>query len=433
MDRMTGFTPRSGERAEAPRSVREAAMDAPLDLLSLDTPSYVYDLAEVRRAHALLTSALPLGAPLHYSLKANPHPAVLKQLAALGCRAEVCSPGELRAALRAGFSAAGTLYTGPGKCDADVRGAVAQGVRRFSVDSPGGLDQLDRVGREHGVRLSALLRINPQEPPHGAGLAMTGGPSQFGADLSWLHEEPLLFAGRAYARLVGVHLYMGSNLADEKALLTVFEHALRVAGEAQEALGCERFEVLDLGGGFGAPYATRGRLPVFATLRERLGVLLDRAFPAWRTGSPEVFFESGRYLSAACGQLLTRVLDVKRSHGCRIVVLDAGINHLGGMSGLGREPRIDPELLTTADGRNAGHETIVTGPLCHPLDSWTRNGLLPDVEPGELIAVPNVGAYGLHSSLALFHGHPMPLEVVVDDGREIERSRITVGRERYGT
>ncbi|MFI1966375.1 type III PLP-dependent enzyme [Streptomyces pathocidini] len=406
-------------------------MDALLDVSSLDTPCYVYDLAEVRGAHALLTSALPEGAPLYYSLKANPHPAVLRQLSRLGCRAEVSSPGELQAALAAGFAAAETLYTGPGKRDADVWSAVDSGARRFSADSPGALDQLDRAGREKGVRLSALLRINPQEPPRGAGLVMTGRPSQFGADLRWIREQPSLFSDRAHVRLAGLHLYMGSNLAGEDALLKVFEHALHVAEEVRRALGRE-FEVLDLGGGFGAPYATRGRLPVFGTLRDRLCALLDREVPAWRTGSPVGVFESGRYLSAGCGRLLTRVLEVKWSQGRRIVVLDTGVNHLGGMSGLGKEPRIDPELLTDRDTGGPLHETIVTGPLCHPLDSWTSSARLPDLAVGELIAVPNVGAYGLHSALALFHGHPMPLEVVVDGGAEIERSRIFPRREGYG-
>ena len=406
-------------------------MDTPLDVSNLTTPAYVYDLAEVRHAHGLLTSALPEGAPLHYSLKANPHPAVLRRLADLGCRAEVSSPGEARAALQAGFAAAETLYTGPGKRDDDLASAIASGIRRFSVDSPGGLAQLDRLGSEHGLVLSALLRVNPQEPPRGAGLAMTGGPSQFGADLTWIRERPALFSDRGHVRLTGLHLYMGSNLADEDALLKVFEHALHVAREVRRALGRE-FDVLDLGGGFGAPYATRGRLPVWGTLRERLCALLDRGLAGWRTGSPRVVFESGRYLSAGCGRLLTRVLDVKRSQGHRVVVLDTGVNHLGGMSGLGKEPRIDPELLTGGDARGELHETIVTGPLCHPLDSWTRSGLLPDVAVGDLITVPNVGAYGLHAALALFHGHPMPLEVVVEDGRVLERSRTTLRRE-YGT
>ncbi|WP_198944177.1 type III PLP-dependent enzyme [Streptomyces sp. CB03234] len=395
----------------------------------------MYDLSAIRRAHAHLLDALPESATLLYSLKANPHPTVLRHIASLGCQAEVSSPGELEAAIQAGFPPAGILYTGPGKRDQDISRAISHGVRQFSVDSPSALDQLDRSGRAHLTRLSALLRVNPADPPVGAGLAMTGGPSQFGADLSWVLEKPWMFRSREYAELQGLHLYMGSNLHQEAALLATFGYALDVVEQVEQALG-RTLPVVDLGGGFGAPYAVAGDLPRFDSLREELHRLLRKRLPGRPEGERRVVFESGRYLTAGCGRLLTRVLDVKESRGRRVVVLDTGVNHLGGMSGLGKEERVEPGLQLHGTGSDDGDGTggtIVTGPLCHPLDVWAVNGSLPDVTVGDLVVVPNVGAYGLHSSLALFHCHPMPLEVVVDGEREVDRSRAFLGRDRYTT
>lgn len=396
-----------------------------------ETPAYLYDLAAVSDAHRRLVGSLPGPATLLYSLKANPHPAVLGRLAALGCHAEVSSPGELRAALQAGFPADGALYTGPGKRDEDVAGALAAGVRQFSVDSPHALDQLDRLGRAAGTRVRALLRVNPPVPPAGAGLAMTGGPSQFGADLAWVLERPELFADREHAELAGLHLYMGSNLTRVDALLAVFRYGLDVVRRIETALG-RRLPVIDLGGGFGAPYAVPGALPRFDALRSRLDALLEEGLPGWPDGERRVVFESGRYLTAGCGRLLTRVLDVKRSQGRRVVVLDTGVNHLGGMSGLRKEDRIEPRFQCGDDPHTSAvpDGTIVAGPLCHPLDVWTRDARLPDVAVGDLLTVPNVGAYGLHAGLALFHCHPMPLEVVLDGEREVARGRYVLGRER---
>lgn len=400
----------------------------------LETPAYVYDLAAARRAHQRLTSSLPDSAALLYSLKANPQPAVLGQLAALGCQAEISSSGELTAALQAGFPAAGIFYTGPGKRDQDIARALAAGVRQFSVDSPHALDQLDRLARAEVAEVRALVRVNPPVPPADAGLAMTGGSKQFGVDLSWLLGQPELFASREYAQVAGIHLYMGSNLKQESALLAMFRYGLDVLAQAEKALG-RRLPIVDLGGGFGAPYAVDGSLPRFETLKSRLNTLLRQDLPGYADGERQVVFESGRYLTASCGRLLTRVLDVKRSQGRRVVVLDAGVNHLGGMSGLGKEEAIEPEFLV--NGKTFRLEeargldgTIVAGPLCHPLDVWTRDGSLPDVAVGDLVTVPNVGAYGLHSALALFHSHPMPLEVVVDAEREVGRSRAFLSRER---
>jgi diaminopimelate decarboxylase len=114
------------------------------------------------------------------------------------------------------------------------------------------------------------------------------------------------------------------------------------------------------------------------------------------------------------------------------------------MSGLRRLPPIVPDLIrpaapgeapsvvagapTMAPTDAAGGRAFVAGPLCTPLDSWARNALLPDVRPGDLLAVPNVGAYGLYASLIAFLGHPAPVEIVVRDGRIAEISRLQLSR-----
>jgi diaminopimelate decarboxylase len=150
---------------------------------------------------------------------------------------------------------------------------------------------------------------------------------------------------------------------------------------------------------------------------------------------------------ATAGTLLTRVLDVKRSHGTPVVVLESGINHLGGMSGLRRLPPITPDLcgpgadlagpdLGRAGDRDPGGAgerppvtgAIVAGPLCTPLDTWARAATVPEVRPGDVLRVPNVGAYGLSASLLAFLGHPAPVEVVRDGARVVETSRLALIR-----
>jgi diaminopimelate decarboxylase len=397
-------------------------------LREVETPAYVYDLDEVARAHALLRQALPAPSELYYSLKANPHPAIVAVLREAGCRAEVCSPGELRVALDAGFAAEDVLYTGPGKRDTDVVEAVKAGVTWFSVDSPHGIDQLDRAAADQGVEARFLLRVNDTTPALGQGLTMTGVASQFGADADWILAEPHRFGDRDAARAAGFHLYMGSNLSDEDALTAQFGQAAATARRLADACGTD-VRVLDLGGGFGAPFARTGDIPVFPTLAARLADLLDESFPGWRHGEPTVAFESGRYLAATCGTLLTRVLDVKRSQGKPVLVLESGINHLGGMSGLRRLPPMVPHLHAATPGGPVLSDAIIAGPLCTPLDTWGRGVGVADARPGDLLAVPNVGAYGLYASLVAFLGHPLPDEIVVRSGQIAETSRLELRRE----
>ncbi|MFM9368740.1 type III PLP-dependent enzyme [Streptomyces sp. Da 82-17] len=396
-------------------------------LASVPTPAYVYDLAEVRRNHEALTGALPAGAGLYYSLKANAHPAVLTALRERGTLPEVCSTGELDAALAAGWPAGDVLYTGPGKRDEEIDDALRRGVRLFSVDSAHAVEQLDARAERLGADARCLLRINDDQPVPGQGLAMTGVPSQFGADTRWVLDEPARFASRPHAEVVGLHLYMGTNLGQVDALLGQFARSLRTARTLAAALAEHgvRLRVLDLGGGFGAPFAAAGERIDLSGLRPGLTALIDeqltllgRELDDTDADRPQVVFESGRYLVGTAGVLLSAVLDVKRSHGKDVVVLESGINHLGGMSGLRRLPALNPHLVTgPAPDREGGLEALVAGPLCTPLDTWARSARLPALRPGDVVAVPNVGAYGLSASLVAFLGHPLPVEAVVDGDR----------------
>jgi diaminopimelate decarboxylase len=412
--------------AETSRQLEPAREAADLGLL--ETPAYVYDLDELRRSHAALRAAIPPETHLFYSLKANPHPAVVRALCAAGCSAEACSPGELEVALAAGAAPDAILYTGPGKRDADVAAALAAGVHRFSVDSPAGLDQVDRLAASAGATVQCLLRLNGRSPGAPQGLTMTGVASQFGADETWVLAEPRRFSSRPRAEVVGFHLYAGTNLDSEDALLAQFEASLATARRAARALELEP-RLLDLGGGFGAPYARAGELPPLHGLASGIAALLDAWFPGWRRREPLVAFESGRYLTATCGSLLARVLDVKRSHGTPVVVLESGINHLGGMSGLRRLPPVVPDVQSAAAaGDSPLRGAILAGPLCTPLDVWARSADLPDLEIGAVVRIPNVGAYGLYASLLAFLSHPAPREVVVDGGDVVDVSRLELVR-----
>ncbi|GLZ39689.1 type III PLP-dependent enzyme [Actinokineospora sp. NBRC 105648] len=390
-----------------------------------ETPAYVYDLAEVRSSVARLTAALPTPTGLYYSLKANPHPAVLETLRAAGVAPEVCSRGELDAALVAGWSAAEVLYTGPGKRDDDVLHALTSGVREFCVDSPHGLDQLSTLASSVDASVRTLLRVNDDVPIGGQGLAMTGVASQFGADTGWIVSAPEDFGDRPGVHVAGLHLYMGTNVDSVAALLAQFTRSLETVALVSKALApyVGDLEVIDLGGGFAAPFARPGPPADLTGLRAGLVDLLDGHLPGWRSREPFVTFESGRHLVGTAGTLVVRVLDVKRSHGREVVVLESGINHLGGMSGLRRLPPINPTF--TVQGTTP---TIVTGPLCTPLDTWSKTAPLPPLSVGDVVTIPNVGAYGLYASLIAFLGHPCPVEVAIDGDQPPHVSRLTLTR-----
>jgi diaminopimelate decarboxylase len=399
------------------------------------SPLYRYDLDSVEAALADLTAALPAPSTLLYSLKANPHTDVVAALVAGGCHAEISSTGELTAALEAGCPPAHCLYTGPGKTAEEIATALAAGVTTFSVESVPDLHRVAAVSRGTGLTAACLLRVNGSDAPSGAGMRMTGESSQFGTDVETLlaQREELRSAAAAGAEVVGFHFYPLTNAADEAGLLAELLGSIATAARLARELGVQ-VRLLDLGGGFAAPFAAHGERPHYQGLREPLADALDSAFPGWQQGAPRVFFESGRHLVGDCGTLLCTVTDVKVSRGTRFAVLDTGINHLGGLSGIGRllplsaDPvPADPEV---ADIPAGGTEPVrLVGPLCTPADTLGRGSAqLPTPHTGQLLAIPNVGAYGATASLVGFLSRPAAAEVVLRGGEVVSASRLVMQR-----
>jgi len=392
------------------------------------TPLYVYRLGEVRAAVRTLRAALPEQVRIYYSLKANPHPAVVAETIRAGLYSEVSSAAELAVALAAGQSADRCLLTGPGKTPEEFDDALARGVRLFSVESGVDLDRLEHAARRHAARVDVVFRLNTVHAAgRSTGLRMTGAPTQFGMAPATARSGIARCDPAGPLRPAGVHLFPASNVPDPEDLIAEFTLSVETVATLLRQTGLPA-RLVDIGGGFAAPFARPGIRPDYRSLRERLGAVLDERLPGWRDGRPCVAVESGRYLAGGCGSLFTRVLDVKTSGATTYVVLDAGVNALGGMSGLGRilVPDVRPVDPVPGTGHTAAEGRVsLVGPLCTPLDVLSRSAGTGVPEIGDVLEVPNVGAYGLTASLLGFLSKPVPAEVVLEeDGSVVGARRI---------
>lgn len=298
---------------------------------------------------------------------------------------------------------------------------MTRGVRTFSVESPGDLRHVGDTAVQLGITADCLIRVNNPTGAAATSIRMTGVPSQFGFDGETLPGLAAELRDVPGTTIAGLHFFPLSNAKDEASLIAEFRHTIATAAALQRELGVD-FRIVDLGGGFAAPYAVQGRRPVYGELREALATSLDEHFPGWRDGAPRIACESGRYLVADSGTLLTGVVNVKDSRGTRYVVLDAGINTFGGMSGLGRilPVSIEPHESVGTDGV----PVQLAGPLCTPGDLLGRQVPLADPAPGDLLTVPNAGSYGPTASLLMFLGRPAPTEIIVRGDDLVSVSRI---------
>lgn len=391
------------------------------------SPLYVYDLDIIEHQARTLFSILPANSQLFYSLKANPLPGLGRVFCQSGCRAEVSSTGELSSAIEAGFVPADILYSGPGKTEAEIEWALASGVNTFSCESFHDLLRLEAKAFASKCSIRVLLRVNPTTPPQ-AQLAMTGVPSQFGFE-----EDNLVFHAQVLQTLkaieiIGFHVYFGTQIACEALIPTIHE-ALETALRLSKALNIP-LQIIDVGGGFPWPYAVSGKGPDLSSLRQSLSKL---ATQSGLTSSTQLWFESGRYLVAPSGTLLATVLAKKETKAQKkFVILDSGINHLGGMAGLGRilRPTVSVELLGSNKPDDVEVVDIV-GPLCSPLDCLARNIKLPALSPGDIVCIPNVGAYGLTASLTSFLSRSAPQEITYRGQEYCEVYQIQTGHKKH--
>ena len=393
------------------------------------SPLYVYDLDEAERQAKALFELLPNSAQVLYSVKANPIPELCAALRTAGCRVEIASPLELKVVLEAGFSPDQILCSGPGKTVPLVRTMLLAGVTHFSCDSWYDLERLAGVALETNRPANALLRLQLSGAPSGS-VGVGAMQSHFGADPAELLDGGAArVAGLRGAELAGIHIYSGGQIQSADKLAGTFEHAIHLAEQIAQA-GVP-LRVLDLGGGFPWPFGTSDTPTDISALREKLQLV--NALRSFTTDA-QLWFESGRYLVASCGTLLSTVLDVKVWKGKTHVILDTGMIHLGGMAGLGRiyRPVASIEPLAGPDGETL-HSVDVVGPTDYALDYVAREALVPPLKAGDTVAIPNVGAYGLTASLVAFTGLEPPAEVCCRATSVVAVHRLCTGHARIRT
>jgi diaminopimelate decarboxylase len=374
------------------------------------TPFYAYDRGAITRRVELLREHLPAEVHLHYAIKANPMPDVVRHLAGLTDGLDVASAGEMRVALAAGMNPAAISFAGPGKTDAELAEALAAGIV-VNLESEREMERLAALGRNRGARTRVAVRVNPDFELKSSGMKMGGGPKQFGVDAE---RVPAMLGriGQLGLDFQGFHIFSGSqNLradAIKEAQQKTIELALKLAEHVPSPV-----RVLNIGGGFGIPYFPGERPLDIAAVGAGLAGLLDKM--GQRLAQARIVIELGRYIIGEAGLYVCRVIDRKVSRGHVFLITDGGLHHhLAASGNFGQVIRKNYPVVVGNRVRGAAREVAsVVGPLCTPLDLLADSMDLAQAEVGDLIAVYQSGAYGLTASPTAFLSHPAPAEILV--------------------
>jgi ornithine decarboxylase len=358
------------------------------------TPRLELDVPAAVGAFTALADALP-GTAVHYAVKANPHPLLLRSLHQAGCRFDVASPTEVRAALAAGARADSLVYSNPVKRRSDVVEAAALGVTLFVVDSP----QETRKVAQAAPGSSVLCRLVTSGAGSDWPLSRKYGVSTAEA------LDILLLAAHLGLDPAGVSFHVGSQQRDPGAWATPVAASARVfAGLRDHGL---RPWLLDLGGGF--PARLVGDEPA---ITEYAAAIRSALVSSFGSDVPQTLIEPGRGIVGEAGTVVTSVVEVIDRGGTRWVFLDCGV-----FTGLVEtlEEAIRYPLRTTRDGGPVG-PCVVAGPTCDSADVLYQNEprMLPlDLAEGDEVRIDCAGAYSTCYSTVGFNGFdPLPTALV---------------------
>lgn len=363
------------------------------------TPYYQYDLGILENTLKSIEECVG-GNPdwhVHYAIKANANPLLLKHINEYGLGIDCVSGGEIQVALDNGFPASSIVFAGVGKADWEIDLALNAGIACFNVESEAELDVIAERCAALNKTAHIALRVNPDVDAHTHANITTGkAENKFGIEIPML--LPIIRKAQQNPCFVfeGLHFHIGSQILD----LDPFRLLCRKVNDLQDMLEAEGIKInsVNVGGGLGVDYVNPEQNPVpdfkqfFEIFRNDLKL---------RPGQ-QLHFELGRAVVAQCGRLITKVLYVKQGTIKKFAIVDAGFTELIRPALYGAHHKI---VNLTSKGPLQKYDVV--GPICESSDIFGKDEVLPEVHRGDLIALMSAGAYG-EAMASCYNCRPLP-------------------------
>ncbi len=352
----------------------------------IQTPFYYYDVELLKKTINIIKqeSQRYENFVVHYAVKANANPKILRIVCDSGLGADCVSGGEIQACLDAGFSPNKIVYAGVGKSDWEINLALTAGIFCFNVESVAELEVINTLAEARNVTANVCFRINPDINAHTHANITTGlAENKFGIAMSEMEDAIARANTMSNINFIGLHFHIGSqilNMNDYEQLC----YRINDLQDTLESLGI-KIQELNVGGGLGVDYESPNENPIpdfkayFATYNKHLKL---------RKGQ-RVHFELGRSVVAQMGTLISRTLYIKQGTHKQFAILDAGMTDL-------IRPALYQARHKIENISNSAPEEVydVVGPICESSDVFGKEIHIKKLHRGDLVAIRSAGAYG---------------------------------------
>jgi diaminopimelate decarboxylase len=372
----------------------------------LRTPFYYYDTELLRKTLQAIKQETEKHEAwnVHYAVKANANPKLLRIIREAGLGVDCVSGGEIEASIKAGFSPSKIVFAGVGKSDWEINLGLDNDIFCFNVESIPELEVINELAAAKGKIARVAFRLNPNVGAHTHANITTGlAENKFGIAMRDMvtvieHAQQL-----KNVCVVGLHFHIGSQILD----MGDFQALCNRINELQDELDRHRIRVehINVGGGLGIDYEHPNRVPIpafkdyFDTYAKKLKL---------RPGQ-SLHFELGRAVVAQCGTLITRTLYIKEGAIKKFAIVDAGFTDL-----------IRPALyqayhkIENLSSDEPVETYDVVGPICESTDVFAKQTDLNRTHRGDLLAIRSAGAYG-EIMASQYNCRRLPVGYTIDD------------------
>ena len=369
------------------------------------TPYYQYDLGILQDTLKSIEECVG-GNPdwhVHYAIKANANPLLLKHINEYGLGIDAVSGGEIQVAMDNGFPASSIVFAGVGKADWEIDLALNAGIACFNVESEAELDVIAERCAALGKTAHIALRVNPDVDAHTHANITTGkAENKFGIEIPMLLPIIRKAQQNPCFKFEGLHFHIGSQILD----LDPFRLLCAKVNDLQDMLEAQGIKLnsINVGGGLGVDYVNPEQNPV-PDFRQFFDIF--RGGLKLRPGQ-QLHFELGRAVVAQCGRLITKVLYVKQGTIKKFAIVDAGFTELIRPALYGAHHKI---VNLSSNGPLQKYDVV--GPICESSDIFGADEMLPEVHRGDQIAILSAGAYG-ETMASQYNCRPLPGSAIGD-------------------
>ena len=390
------------------------------------TPLYVYSATTIQTRYKEFERAFAKRPhTICYSVKANSNLSILRMLASMGSGFDVVSGGELERVAKAAKSALKkVVFSGVGKTAEEMDAALKADILMFNLESEAELHLLSERAAKLRKTARVAFRVNPDVKAETHPYISTGlREHKFGVPIDRARELYGLAAQQRYLEPAGVSVHIGSQITD----VTPFGETMqRVVALVRDLLADGlNIRYVDGGGGLGITYHGNSN----ETLRASIDAYAKALIQKLEGTDLHLLLEPGRSIIAPAGAVIAKALYAKQNGRKQFLIVDAAMNDLIRPSLYGAYHEIvavdASERKIDDDGLTAGVADVV-GPICETGDFFARDREMPAVNPGELVAILDAGAYGM-SLASNYNTRPRAAEVLVEGKRaKLVRRRETV-------